>query len=90
MNVEYARIYLEFLASKDALNDILPTYTETGLHWSYSHDSNFFAIKCYLPFDNSIAAKFELYENKWRCVEPGGYSDRIDEMLKIIINHFGE
>jgi len=90
MNKEYMRIYLSFLAANEALNDLLPTYTETGYHWTYNHKSNHFSINCYSPFENSIAATFEFFENEWRCVEPGGYPDRIDEMMKIIVYHFGE
>lgn len=89
MKQEFEDYYYAFQSAKNALTDIFPTYTETGFLWHYNHGTENFSIDVG-NFEAKVHATFEYNNKKWECISPGGYADRIDEMLKIIIDHFGE
>lgn len=89
MKQEFEQIFLEFCKARNEIEHNLPSYTETGFLFHYNHGTDNFSIDVG-TFEAKVCATFEYNNKKWACISPGGYTDRIDEMLKIIIDHFGE
>lgn len=90
MKPHLEQLFLDFCKAKCELESNLPSYTDTGLYFYLVTSINdVLTIECG-EIDMKVNATFFYGGGKWHCAYPGGYTDRIDEIMKIIIDHFGE
>jgi hypothetical protein len=91
MKTEFETMFNEFCSAKNAIIESMPSYSKTGFIFNFATNTHYFTISCG-TFEVRINAVFSHINGKWECVEKGGYAyeGRIEEMMKIIIEHFGE
>lgn len=91
MKEEFKEMFVAFTNAKNSIIDSLPPYSKTGFIFNFATNTSDFTISCG-TFEARINAVFSHIEGKWECVEKGGYAyeGRIEEMMKIIIDYFGE